>query len=172
MASAPVVPTAPVPKVSWLHKVGAWVQKALGIIIKDAVPVAGAAGAIIDILDPAAAPLVLVAENLISRIASQVVIVQAAFAGVQQGSNNSAKLQAVIDQVGPFVDQWVANSFPGAGKVSASVHAGLVNAVVALINDIDGNLALVAPSTAAMAAASAASAAVTAAMHGVTVTVT
>jgi hypothetical protein len=152
-----------VPHVSWLKKLGHAVGVALGFIAKEAVPISGAVGAVVGILDPAAMPLILAGESLVSKIASQAAITEAAFTAVGQASNGPAKLQAVLNSVGPEVDQWITNSFPGAGKASTLTKQGLVNAVVALLNEVDGNLALTAPPAGAVAAASAAAAAVAAA---------
>lgn len=173
MSSAPPVPVAPAPvaKTSWLKKVGHAIGVALGFVAKSAVPIASAVGTAISIIDPILAPEISVAENLVSRIAQQAIVTEATFTAVGQQSNGPAKLQAVVSSIGPEVDQWVANSFPGATTVSTDVKAGLVNAVVALLNSVDGNLSLTAPapstvsstSSAAMGAASAAVAAVAAA---------
>lgn len=170
------IPPAPIPapvksSSSWLSKFGHAIGVALGFIAKEAVPIAQAAGTIISIIDPVLAPEISFAENLVSKIAQQALVTESTFVAVGQASNGPAKLQAVIDSIGPEVDQWVVNSFPGAAKVSTEVKAGLVNAVVALLNAADSNLALVPPANAApsatasvsMAAASAAKSAVAAA---------
>ena len=161
-ATATVTITPAVPHVSWLKKFGHAVGVALGFIAKEAVPVSQAIGAVVGILDPAAQPLILAAENIVSKIAAQAAITEAAFTAVGQATNGPAKLQAVVDAITPEVNQWVLNSFPGASKASTLTKQGLVNAVVALLNEVDGNLALTAPSSAALGAASAAVAAVAA----------
>jgi hypothetical protein len=163
MSASPVVP-APVAatKVSWLKKFGQDIEKVVGIIAKDAQPVAAAAGLAIEAVDPALAPLVTVGENLVSKIAQQAQITEAVFASVGQASNGPAKLQAVLNAVGPEVQAWVTSAFPGAAALSTANLTQLVNAVVAILNSVDGNLALTPPTTTAIAAASAAVAAVTA----------
>lgn len=162
-ASATETVTPIVPHVSWLKKFGHAVGVALGFIAKEAVPVSQALGAVVSILDPAAAPLILAAESIVSKIAAQAAVTEAAFTAVGQAANGPAKLQAVVNAVQPEVNAWVLNSFPGAAKASSLTMQGLVNAVVALLNEVDGNLALTAPSPAALSAASAAQAAVAAA---------
>lgn len=162
-ATATETITPIVPHVSWLKKLGHAIGVALGFIAKEAVPVSEAIGAVVGILNPAAMPLILAAESIVSKIASQAAVTEAAFTAVGQASNGPAKLQAVLNSVGPEVDAWVTNSFPGAAKASSLVKQGLINAVVALLNEVDGNLALTAPPAGAIAAASAAKAAVAAA---------
>jgi hypothetical protein len=162
-ATATVSVTPIVPHVSWLKKLGHAIGVALGFIAKEAVPVSEAVGAVVGILDPAAQPLILAAESIVSKIAAQAAVTESAFTAVGQASNGPAKLQAVVNSISPEVDQWVTNSFPGAAKASTLVKQGLVNSVVALLNEVDGNLALTAPPAGAIAAASAAQAAVAAA---------
>lgn len=159
MSTMPVV----APHVSWLKKFGLAVAHALGFIAKEAVPIAEAAGTVATIFFPALAPEIALAENLVSKIANQATVTEAAFLAVGSGANGPAKLQAVVNAVGPEIDAWVANAFPGAARASSLAKEGLVNAVVALLNDIDGNLALTTPTASAVAAASAASSAIAAA---------
>jgi hypothetical protein len=159
----PVTPAPPAPvKVSWLKKFGHAVAAALGFVAKEAAPIAQEAGAVVAAIEPAFAPEIAVAENLVTKIANQATVTEAAFTAVGQGANGAAKLQAVIDAVGPEIDSWVAAAFPGAKQVSTVAKAGLVNGVVAVLNDVDGNLALTAPTETAAAAATAAKAAVAA----------
>lgn len=162
MSTTVVTAITPV-KVSWLKKFGQDILKVLGFIGKEAVPIAQAAGSVISVLDPALAPLITVAESLVSKIATQASVTEAAFTAVGQASNGPAKLQAVLDAIGPEMDGWVAAAFPGAKQISSAAKAGLVNAVVAILNDVDGNLALTTPTPAAVAAAAAAQSAAAAA---------
>jgi len=162
MSTPVVVPAPTAPKVSWLKKFGQDIEKVVGIVAKDSLPVAEAAGTAIEIVDPALTPLVTVGESLVSKIAQQAQITEAVFAAVGQASNGPAKLQAVLNAVQPEVQAWITAAFPGAGTLTQVQIAPLVNAVVALLNSIDGNLALTPPTTTAIAAASAAVAAVTA----------
>jgi hypothetical protein len=156
--AAPVTaaPVAAAPKVSWLKKFGHDIGVALGFVAKEAQPIAAAAGTVATALMPQFAPEISTAENLVSKIALQATTTEAAFSAVGQGSNGPAKLQAVLSSVGPEIQTWVQNSFPGAAKVSEASQAGLVNAVVAILNDVDGNLALTVPSPSSPAVAAAA----------------
>ena len=151
-------PAPVVPKVSWLKKFGQDVVKVLDFVAGKAVPVAQAAGAVVSALEPALAPEIAVAENLVSKIANQATVTEAAFAAVDQSSNGPAKLQAVLSAVGPEISAWVANAFPGAAAVSKTAQAGLVNSVVAILNEVDPTLALTTPTGPAVAAAAAAAA--------------
>jgi hypothetical protein len=159
MSSTPVVPVVAAPKVSWLKKFGQKVEQVLGLIAKDAVPVALAAGQVVSFIDPVLAPEITVAENLVSKIANQSLVTEAAFAAVGQASNGAAKLQAVLNAVGPEIAAWTASAFPGSSALSLAAQSGLINAVVAILNDIDPSLGLVTPTPSAVAAASAAVAA-------------
>lgn len=156
MSTAPV----PVAKVSWLKKFGQDVLKVLGFVAKEAAPIAESAGAVVSILFPAFAPAIAAGENLVANIANQASVTEAAYNAVGSGANGPAKLQAVLNAVGPEIDAWVQAAFPGAAQVSAIAKAGLVDAVVAILNDIDANLALTTPTAAAVAAASAAGSAI------------
>jgi hypothetical protein len=151
----------PTPKVSWLKKLGQDVVKVLDFLAGKAPAIAQAAGAVAETLLPQFAPEINFAENLVSKIAHQSQVTEGAFAAVGQASNGAAKLQAVLGSVGPEIDAWVTNSFPGATAVSTVAKTGLVNAVVSILNDIKPTLALTATASATSAAA-AASAAVTA----------
>jgi hypothetical protein len=162
--STPVTPVVPpVAKVSWLKKFGAEVVKVLGFVAGKAVPIAQAAGAVVSALEPQLAPAISIAENLVSKIAVQASTTEAAFQAVGQASNGAGKLQAVLSSIGPEIDTWIANSFPGASAASTASKAGLVNAVVAILNEVDGSLALTVPTPAAVAASAAAKAAVSSA---------
>jgi hypothetical protein len=156
-------PAAPVtPKVSWLKKFGQDVVKVIDFVAGKAAPIAQAAGAVAETLLPQFAPEINVAENLVTKIANQAAATEAAFNAVGLASSGPAKLQAVLNSVTPELNAWVQAAFPGAAQVSAAASAGLVNAVVGILNDIDGNLALTTPTGSAVVAASAASAAVAA----------
>jgi hypothetical protein len=155
-------PTTATPKVSWLKKFGQDVVKVVEFIAGKAQPIAAAAGAVVSAIDPVLAPEISVAESLVTKIANQATVTEAAFAAVGQGSNGAAKLQAVLESVGPEIDSWVASAFPGAAALSKTAQAGLVNAVVGILNDIDPNLALTNPTASAVSAATAAKAAVAA----------
>jgi len=160
MSSAPA---APIAKVSWLKKFGQEVVKVVTWIAGKAVPVAQAAGAVVSAIEPALAPEIAVAENLITKIANQAAVTEAAFAATNLASSGAAKLQAVLNAVGPEINAWVQAAFPGSAALSTGAQSGLINAVVAILNEIDPNLALTTPTASAVAAASAAAAAVKAA---------
>jgi hypothetical protein len=169
MASTPVTPAPPgqppavAPKVSWLKKFGEDVLKALTWVAGKAAPVAQIAGAAVAAIDPVLAAPIGVAENLITKIANQAAVTEAAFAAVQQGSSGSQKLAAVLQEVGPEINAWVQANFPGAAELSTVAKTGLVNSIVAILNEIDPGLVSTNPTPAALAAGAAAQAAVAAA---------
>ena len=130
-------------KVTWLSKVGAVVGKVLKAIATVAKPVDDIATPVLEALFPQFAAPIAAQDALVTKIATEAVAVEsaAAAAGTQTGTG-AQKLEAVLNASGPAIDAWVAANFPGAKAVSAASKAGLVNAVVAILNEIDPNAAL------------------------------
>src|SRR5690348_4545929 len=128
----------PVKKVSWLKHVGQVLGKVLGIVAKDAKPVADTVAQVVSVLYPGLGSLAQAGDALVSKIALEATAVEsvAAAAGTASGTG-AQKLEAVLKDIGPAIDQWVTNAFPGAKQASAATKAGLVNAVVAIINEVD-----------------------------------
>src|SRR5271155_2616349 len=139
-STSPTPAPAPAPKISWLKKFGQDVLKVLTFVAGKAAPIAEVAGTAVEAIDPALTAPITVAENLITKIATQATVTEGAFAAVEQGSNGPAKLAAVLGEVAPEIDAWVAANFPGATQVSTVVKTGLVNSVVAILNEIDPGL--------------------------------
>jgi len=125
-------------KVTWLSKVGAVVGKVLKAVATVAKPVADIATPVLEALFPQFAAPIAAADNLVTKIATEAVAVEsaAAAAGTQTGTG-AQKLEAVLQATGPAINAWVAANFPGAKEVSTAAQAGLVNAVVAILNEID-----------------------------------
>jgi hypothetical protein len=157
--AAPVTPV----KQSWLKRFGHEVGVVLGVVAKDAQPIEKIAASTATALLPQFAPEIAYADGLATKILNMVKTTEGTFVAVEQGSNSLAKLQAVVTGTQSEMDQWVAQNFPGASAISQASRDGLVNAIVAIANDVDGNLALTTPTPAVIAAASAAKAAVAAA---------
>lgn len=124
-------------KVSWLKKVGQVIGKVLGVIGKDAAPVADTAAKVAEALLPQFAPEIAKADSLVTNIAKEAIAVEGAAAAAGTGTTGQQKLDAVLANVGPAIDNWVASAFPGATKVSSAAKAGLVNAVVAIANEVE-----------------------------------
>jgi hypothetical protein len=138
----PAVATQPV-HVSWLKRVGQVIGRILGIVAKDAAPVANVAASVAEALLPQFAPEIAVADGLVSRIAKEAIAIEGAAASTGQASGTGPqKLATVLSNIGPALDQWVALNFPGAAAVGTAEKAGLVNAVVAILNKIEGNPAI------------------------------
>lgn len=133
-----VATTAPTAKVSWLKRVGQFLGKVLGIVAKDAKPLADTAATVTEALYPQFAPAIAAADNLVTNIAKEALDAEVAAAAAGSQSSGPAKLNAVLANIGPAVDDWVAAKFPGAKQVSAASKAGLVNAVVAIMNEVEG----------------------------------
>jgi hypothetical protein len=133
-------PATPVAKVSWLKKVGSVIGKILGIVAKDAKPVADTITQVVSVLYPGLASLAQAGDGLVSKIALEATAVEgvAAAAGTATGTG-AQKLEAVLASptVTTAINDWVASAFPGAASLTAATKAGLVNAVVAIINEID-----------------------------------
>jgi len=68
------------------------------------------------------------------KIFQQAVVSETAMTNISKAGTQ--KLAAVVSAVGPELDQWVENNFPGSATVSADVKAGLVTAIVNLQNSI------------------------------------
>lgn len=130
-------------KVTWLSKVGAVVGKVLKAVATVAKPVADIAAPVLEALFPQFAAPIAAADGLVTKIATEAVAVEsaAAAAGTQTGTG-AQKLEAVLEATGPAIDAWVTANFPGAKAVSTAAQAGLVNAVVAILNEIDPAAAL------------------------------
>jgi len=134
MASTPATPE----KKSWLSKVGSFLGKVLGIVAKDAAPVADTASKVAEAMLPQFSPEIMAADNLIDNIAKQAIVTEGVVqaAGTTTGGG-AQKLETVLTNIGPEIDAWVASRFPGATTVSNAAKAGLVNAVVAIMNDLE-----------------------------------
>ena len=143
--TAPAVPA----KVSFLKKIGQVIGKILGIAAKDAAPIASQAAAVASVLLPQFAPEIAMADNLVSNIAKQAIITESLAAAASTPVPGQTKLDTVLANIGPEIDAWVASSFPGATAVSTASKAGLVNAVVAIANEVEGKAAVPASTPAA-----------------------
>ena len=128
--------SAPAPKVSWLKRVGQVLGSILKIIARDIAPVADTASKVAAVMFPQFAPGIIAADNLIDNIAKEAITAEIMDQAAATAKGGPAKLQAVLASIGPMIDQWVANKFPGATAVSNASKAGLVNAVVAIVNDL------------------------------------
>lgn len=139
--SAPIV----TPHVSWLKRVGQVIGKVLGIVGHTAAPIAHIAAGVAGALMPQFAPEIAFADGLVTKIAKQALVTEALAAAAAGATSGPEKLAAVIANIGPELDAWVASAFPGSAQVSAVAKAGLVNAVVAIMNELKAPDAAVAP---------------------------
>lgn len=138
--SAVVTSAAPVaPKVSWLKRVGSAFYTGLKDVVgflgsSEVQAVEGQVANVASMLLPAEAPLINGFQTVVGKIFQQAVVSETALTNVANAGPQ--KLSAVVAAIGPELDQWVANNFPGSATISADVKAGLVNAIVALQNSI------------------------------------
>jgi hypothetical protein len=135
--TVPAVPFVAAPKVSWLKSFGRGIWNAASSVIhflggaqvqKLEVGLANLAS----LLLPAEAPIIQAFQGIMGRIFQQAVVTETQMANV--GSAGAQKLEAVVAAIGPELDAWVANNFPGSATVSKDVKAGLINSIVALQN--------------------------------------
>jgi hypothetical protein len=129
--------TTPAPvatKTSWLSKVGAFIGKVFNI----AKQVEPTAAAVASVLVPQFAPEITLANDLFSKIASEAVAVEGTFAAAGNATGSGPqKLEAVLANIGPDIDAWVAANFPGSKQLSAVAKTGLINSVVAVLNELE-----------------------------------
>jgi hypothetical protein len=133
------------PKVSWLKHLGNFLGKILKITAKNAPPIADMAAKVAEVMFPQFAAGIAVADNLVDNIAKEALaaeIMEQAGAAAQGGP---AKLQAVLANVGPAIDQWIASRFPGSNTVASAKKANLVSAIVDIVNDVTPPSTLVVP---------------------------
>lgn len=128
----------PAPKVSFLKHFGQIIGRILGIVAKDAAPIADQAAKVAEVLLPQFSAQIMAADNLVDNIAKQALVTESIAATAATPPTGQSKLDTVLSNIGPEIDAWVASRFPGATTVSAASKAGLVNAVVAITNEIEG----------------------------------
>lgn len=118
---------------SWLSKVGGFIGKILGIAQKAEPSAVAVAAALL----PQFAPEIALADDIFNKIVKEALAAEAAMAaaGTQNGTGPQ-KLAAVLSNIGPVLDGWVAANFPGNKQVSDVAKSGLVNAVVAILNEL------------------------------------
>lgn len=128
---------------SWLANVGKTIggiaKKVLAFLGKDAKPVADIAATVATGLFPQFAPEIAEADNLVTNISKEAIAVEGAAAAAGAAAGTGAqKLEAVLANIGPAIDNWVSSNFPGAKQVSTAAKSGLVNAVVGIMNELGG----------------------------------
>ena len=135
MSSTPVTPA---PKVSWLKKVGQFFGKILKVIATDAQPIEKIAAPVAEALLPQFAPEIMAADGIFSKIVQEAVAAETVVSGTSAVSGGGAqKLEYVLTNVGPVIDTWIAANFPGTKQISTAAKSGLVNSVVAILNEVD-----------------------------------
>jgi hypothetical protein len=129
-------PAAAVKKASWLSHVGDFLGKVLKVIAGKAAPTADIASKVAAIMFPQFATEIAAADNLVDNIAKEALAAEAMEAAGAAAQGGPAKLNAVLANTGAAIDQWVASRFPGSATVSSASKAGLVNAVVKIVNEL------------------------------------
>jgi hypothetical protein len=134
--ATPVVPATPA-KVSWFKKLGQFLGKVLKAVVKDGAVVEETVSPVLSTLFPQWAPLIASADGLATKILQQAAVVETNATAIGAATTGAAKLQAVLDAIGPDIDEWTAAALPGSAKLSTVAKSGLVNAFVAVWNEID-----------------------------------
>lgn len=170
------VTTTPAPHVSFLKKFGQEVLKILGVVAKDAAPIAqiatNVAAPLAELALPQFAPEIEIAKSWVNKGLNLILLNESAFAAVGQAANGPAKFQAVLNGISQDLDAWVANDFPGGAELikgetyladKSAYLTSYINSTVAFLNSRNAANIVVQPTASATAAASAALAAVKAA---------
>lgn len=136
MSTAPVVP----PKKSWLSRLGHEIGVVLGIVAKDVKPINDIVVPIITTLYPALAGPLAIEENWVDRITATAASAETikAAAGQATGTGLEKFQQVLADPaVNAAIDTWVINRFPGAEKLGEAEKAGLIQAIINVINKVN-----------------------------------
>jgi hypothetical protein len=127
---------------SWLKKIGGVLASILGIAQKVEPTIVGFTEALL----PQFAPFIASADTIFQNIVKEIVTAEVAAVAANQTTGGGAqKLAAVLANVGPSLDNWIQSNFPGSAALATATKAGLVNAVVAVLNDIKPSTAVPAP---------------------------
>lgn len=117
---------------SFLKKLGLAIAKVVGVVQK----VEPTVEKITIALLPQFAPAIESLGTLVQNILQEIVAAETAAAAAGQTGTGAQKLAAVTAKIGPVMDDWVSSNFPGAAKLADATKAGLVNALVEVVNDI------------------------------------
>lgn len=122
----------------FLKKIGAAFSKVAHFLAGSGVQIEKVAIPVAKALLPSIAPALDKADGIFNNIVSEVVATETAVQAAGTTSGGGAqKLATVLANISPVLDGWVAAAFPGSKQVSDASKAGLVNAVVAILNEID-----------------------------------
>src|ERR1700674_1279260 len=118
---------------SWLSKIGHVLAEIIGVAQKVEPTVVNFTEARL----PQFAPFIASADTIFQKVMKEVIAAETTAAAAGQATGTGPqKLAAVLANVSPMLDTWIASNFPGAAKLADATKAGVVNAVVALLNDI------------------------------------
>lgn len=123
------------PKVSWLKHFGKVMGRILHLVAADAQPVIDKAAMLASIILPQFSAEIQLADGIATRIVKQIIVTEAVKSGLDAATTGADKLAHAVAGVGSEIDQWVANMFPGAAKVSELGKSGLVSALTAIVNE-------------------------------------
>ena len=142
MASPAPVLVQPPPHLSFMKRMGHILGQVLGFISKDAQVIEPIAVKVAEALLPQFAAEIQVADNIFSKIVKQAIVTQGLVTATGAATTNAAKFNALLANIGPELDQWVASNLPGVKAVSAINKSNLVQAVIAIANEEETTVAL------------------------------
>lgn len=136
---APPQPTPPAApkKVSWFKRLCHAIGKVLNVIVTDEQKIQPVIVPALEAAFPALAVPIAAGAELATKIAKQILVTETVGAAVAGAPTSNAALGAAVAGIGPEIDAWVQNVFPGAAELSAASKAGLVQAFYNALKEID-----------------------------------
>lgn len=148
MAATPAAPTAPVttaPKVSWWKRALNEVGKIIGFVEKEEPKIQAIALPALQAAFPQFAVLIGGVGTVATKIVNEMVAVQAVGAAAATAPTGVQRLESVLGNVGPALDEWVQSAFPGHQAISVARKSGLIQAMHDILEEIDPSAATTPP---------------------------
>lgn len=140
MSTAPAVPVAAAPHVSWLKKVGHFFGSILKFIGNDEQKIASVVTPALEAAFPQFAPLIAAGDALASKLTKVILSVETSATAIAKAVSPQDKLNAALAQINPDIDVWVAAAFPGSKPLSSAGRTALVNAFVTVANEVEADM--------------------------------
>lgn len=135
----------PAPKQNWLKCIGHFFGSILKFVGNEEPKIAAIAVPALEMAFPQFATLIAAGDALASKITKQVLVTETLATAVGSATTGVDKLNAALAGVGPEIDAWVAAAFPGSNGISTVSKSGLINAFVAIANEVEADLIPPAP---------------------------
>ena len=131
-------PATPTPtKQSWWKRALNEVGKIIGVIEKDAPKVEAIAIPALQAAFPQFAVLIGGFGAAAQKILGYIVNVQAVGAAAAVQPTGAQRLDSVLADAGPLVDQWIQSAFPGHASIPADKVKGLIQAMHDVLETVD-----------------------------------